>query len=556
MKPRHGGQILIDQLRIQGCDHVFCVPGESYLAALDGLAGCAEIRTVVCRQEGGASMMAEAYGKLTGRPGICFVTRAPGASNAASGLHVARQDSTPMILFIGQVARGALDREAFQEVDYRHMFGPFAKWVAQIGNTERIPEYVSRAYHLATGGRPGPVVLALPEDMLSATATVVDAAAAVTVEPRAAAQDMGQVAQLLREAQRPLMVLGGSGWSRETQQRVMAFAGRVELPVVASLRCQDYFDNRHLSYIGDLGLGINPQLAERVKSCDLLLTMGARLGELTTQGYSLVDIPNPRQRLVHVHPGSDELGSVYRPALAVNASNASFAGALDSVADIDAGRWRTWTREARADYEAWTEPHETPGAVKLEQILCHLRDVLPDDAVITNGAGNYTAFVQRYYRYRAYRTQLAPTSGSMGYGLPAAIAAKLVEPERIVVCFAGDGCLQMTAQELGTAMQCELPIIIVVANNGMYATMRMHQERSYPGRVIASELRNPDFAALARSYGAHGELVERTEDFPAAFDRASKHSVASLIELRTDPEALSPTLTLSGLREQARAGER
>ena len=547
VRHRHGGRILIDQLAIQGCDTVFCVPGESYLAALDGLFEHPSIRTVVSRQEGAAAMMAEAHGKLTGRPGVCFVTRAPGAANACAGLHVAHQDSTPMILFVGQVGRGALDREAFQEVDYRRFLAPVTKWVAQIDTTERIPEYLSHAWHVATAGRPGPVALALPEDMLSARATVADTLPAAEVSPKATPNDMQRLARLLRESRRPLFVVGGPGWSATAAEQLATFAERLSLPLVASLRCQDYVDNRHPCYAGDLGLGIDPGLAKRVRDCDLLVSLGARLGALTTQGYRLVDIPNPRQRLVHIHASSEEPGRVYRPEFAVNASNASFAARLSEIVDVDPEPWRAWTRAARADYERWTEPAETPGALKLESVVCHLREVLPEDAIVTSGAGNYTAFVQRYYRYRAFPSQLAPTSGSMGYGLPAAIAAKLTFPSRTVVCFAGDGCFQMTGQELATAVQYGLAIIVIVANNSMYATIRMHQELNYPGRVIATDIHNPDFAALARSYGAHAETVTRTRDFPAAFERAASAGRVALIELRTDPEAITPTRTLGSL---------
>ena len=545
---RHGGRILIDQLALQGCDTVFCVPGESFLAALDGLVDHPGIRTVACRHEGAAAMMAEACGKLTGRPGVCFVTRAPGAANACAGLHVAHQDSTPMILFIGQVGRAALDREAFQEVDYRRLLGPLTKWVAQVDQSERIPEYLSHAWHVACAGRPGPVALALPEDVLSESAAVGDLLPATEVSPKAAPEEVQRVAQMLRESERPLMVVGGPGWNARTARRVMAFAERLELPVAASLRCQDYVDNRHPCYAGDLGLGIDPALAERVLHCDLLISLGARLGSLTTQGYRLVAIPNPRPRLVHVYPGSEEPGRVYRPELAINATSASFAARLPEITGVDPGPWREWTRAARAGYERWSEPAGTPGALRLEAVLRHLREVLPDDAIVTSGAGNYTTFVQRYYRYRAWRTQLAPTSGSMGYGLPAALAARLVHPERRVVCFAGDGCFQMTGQELGTAMQYRLPIVVLVVNNRMYGSIRMHQERHYPGRVIATDLRNPDFAALARSYGAYGERVTRTEDFPAAFERASRAGRAALLDLHTHPEALAPPATPSGVR--------
>ncbi len=544
---RHGGQILVDQLAIQGCDTVFCVPGESYLAALDGLFGHPSIRTIVSRHEGAAAMMAEAHGKLTGRPGVCFVTRAPGAANACAGLHVAHQDSTPMILFIGQVGREALDRETFQEVDYRRFLTPLTKWVAQIDRTERIPEYLSHAWHVAKAGRPGPVALALPEDMLSARVAVEDGRPAAEVSPRATAEDMRRIARMLSQARRPLIVVGGPGWSPRTAEQVAAFADRLALPVAAALRRQDYVDNRRACYVGDLGLGINPALAQRVRDCDLLLVLGSRLSGFTTGGYRLVEVPNPRQRLIHVHASSEEPGRLYRPDLAVNASIASLAARLVEVDGIDPTPWRGWSQDARTDYERWTQPAKTPGAVKLESVICHLREVTPEDAIITNGAGNYSAFVQRYYRYRTYPSQLAPTSGSMGYGLPGAIAAKLAHPQRPVVCFAGDGCFQMTGQELATAVQYGLAIIVIVANNSLYGSIRMHQQVHYPGRVIATELRNPDFAALARSYGAHAETVTRTQDFPAAFERATGAGRAALIELRTDPEAITPTKALSAL---------
>ena len=551
IQSRHGGRILVDQLAIQGCDTVFCVPGESYLAALDALFEHPSIRTVVSRQEGAAAMMAEAHGKLTGRPGVCFVTRAPGTANACAGLHVAHQDSTPMILFIGQVGRAALDREAFQEVDYRRFLAPLTKWVAQIDATDRIPEYLSHAWHVATAGRPGPVALALPEDMLSAEAEAEDTLPAVKVAPNAGAEDMRRIAALLRESHRPLVVVGGPGWDAVAAEQVAEFAERLCLPVAASLRCQDYIDNRRPCYVGDLGLGVNPALADRTRECDLLICVGARLGALTTQGYRLVDIPNPRQRLVHVHPSSEEPGRVYRPELAVNASSASFAARLSEIGDVDPSPWQAWSKDARADYERWTEPVETPGAVKLESVICHLREVLPAAAIVTNGAGNYSAFVQRYYRYRSYPSQLAPTSGSMGYGLPAAIAAKLACPARPVVCFAGDGCFQMTGQELASAVQYGLAIVVIVANNSMYGTIRMHQEQHYPGRIIGTDLHNPDFAALARSYGAHAETVTRTQDFPGAFERAANAGRTALIELRTDPDAISPSRTLRDLRRRS-----
>jgi acetolactate synthase-1/2/3 large subunit len=546
MHARHGGQILIDQLKIQGVERVFCIPGESYLAALDGLYGSG-IDTVICRQESGASMMADAHARITGSTGVAFVTRGPGATNASAGVHIAMQDSVPMILFIGQIGRSMRDREAFQEVDYRQMYGPLCKWVAEIDQTERIPEYVSHAFHIAHSGRPGPVVLSLPEDMLSAEATVEDARPAVAVEARAAEEDVARIAAMLDEAQRPLVIAGGGGWTAEAAKDIARFAEHFDLPISVSFRCQDFMDNRHPNYVGEVGISPNPALAARVREADLLLVLGARLGEMTSGGYSLFRIPNPEQTLIHAYPGADELGRVYRPDVAINASMPSLLAKLAQLPARNDIAWRERTRAARAEYEVWTEPQETPGAVKLEQVVCHLRDVLPEDAVVTNGAGNYAAWVNRYYRYRAFRSLLGPTSGSMGYGLPAAVAAKLAAPHRPVVCFAGDGCFQMTCQEFGTAMHYGAAIVVIVANNGIYGTIRMHQEREYPGRVSGTGLVNPDFAALARAYGGHGEAVERTEDFPAAFERAQASGKPAIIDLRTDPEALSPRLTLSGM---------
>ncbi len=546
---RHGGQILIDQLAIQGCDTVFCVPGESYLAALDALHDSMQIRTITCRQEGGAAMMAEAYGKVRGKPGVCFVTRAPGATNASSGLHIAQQDSTPMILFIGQVGRDMVDREAFQEVDYRRMFGQLSKWVAQIDDIARIPEYVSRAYHIALSGRPGPVVLALPEDMLSATIDISDARPASAVEAKATDQDIEAALTILEQVSRPLVVAGGGGWTREASGRLAEFAVRLNLPICAAFRRQDCLDNRHPNYVGDAGIGINPKLANRIRESDLILCLGARLGEMTTSGYTLLDIPNPRQRFIHVYPAPDELGRVYRPELAINASPRSFLDRATQFETTAGKRWSEWTGGARADYLANIEPQETPGNLKLERIIVWLRDSLPQDAILTNGAGNYSAWVHRYYQYGPPRTQVAPTCGSMGYGLPAAIAAKHCEPGKTVVCFAGDGCFLMTGQELATAVQYQLPIIVLVVNNNMYGTIRMHQERHYPGRPIATALRNPNFAEYARSFGAFGEVVTRTDDFPTAFDRALKSGMPALLELRTDAEAISPRFSLRELSQ-------
>lgn len=546
MSTRHGGRILVDQLRIQGVERVFCIPGESYLAVLDGLYGSG-IQTIVCRQEGGAAMMAEAEAKLSGKPGIAFVTRGPGATNAASGVHVAFQDSTPMILFIGQVATDQRDREAFQEVDYRRMFAPLAKWVGEIDRTDRIPEYLSHAFHLAVSGRPGPVILALPEDILSNRAEVADTRLATPAIPRAHPEDAARVRQRLTQAQRPMVIVGGGGWTTGASRDLATVAEALDLPVGASFRCQDYLDNDHPHYVGDVGIGINPALAQRVRDADALLVLGARLGEMTTSGYSLVSVPDPSQSLIHVHPGADELGRVYRPDLAINATAASLLAEMAKRSETGTSASAEWRRAARDDYEAWNTPVETPGAVKLEQVVQHLRAVLPGDAIVTNGAGNYTAWVHRYFRYRGFRTQLAPTSGSMGYGLPAAVAAKIVHPDRTVICFAGDGCFQMSSQEFATAVQHGTNVVVLLVNNGMYGTIRMHQARHYPGRVSATDLVNPDFAALARAYGGYGEVVETTEAFPEALGRALAAGTPALLELRTDPEALTPMQRLSAM---------
>lgn len=542
---KHGGQLLVECLKAQGADRVFCIPGESYLAALDGLLESG-IETVVARQEGGAAMMAEADGKLTGRPGIAFVTRGPGATNASAGVHVALQDSTPMILFVGQVASDQRDREAFQEVDYRAMFGPLAKWVAEIDRADRIPEYVSHAFHVAQSGRPGPVVLALPEDKLSGPAEGDPVPAAVLPSGAAAERDLDAILALLDKAERPFAIVGGGGWSAEATKALAQFAETARIPVGASFRCQDYLDNRHPNYAGDIGVGVNPALAERVRNADMILALGARLGEITTSGYSLLKPPMPSQTLIHVHPDPSELGRVYRPTLPV----AARAGMV--IQQLAERRWSpaadrsTQVLEARADYEAWQEPQETPGALQMEQVIAHLNEVLPDDAILTNGAGNYSAWLHRYYRYRSYRTQLAPTSGSMGYGLPAAVAAKLRHPEREVVCLAGDGCFQMVSQEFATACEQGAALIVLISNNGMYGTIRMHQERSYPGRVSGTAVGNPDFAALARAHGGFGATVTENSQFAEAFAQARSSNLPTILDLRVSPKALSPRLSLPG----------
>lgn len=547
---RHGGQILVDQLKAQGVVRVFSVPGESFLAVLDGLLDSG-IENIVCRHEGGAAMMAEATGKLAGRPGVAFVTRGPGATNASSGVHVARQDSTPMVLFVGQIARNHRDREAFQEVDYRAMFGPLAKWVAEVDATERLPEYVNRAFHVATSGRPGPVVLALPEDVLAAQA---DVPALAPTAPAVAAVSEAQVADILGalgRAERPLVIAGGSGWTDAATRDLQRFAESQGLPVAVPFRRQDYLDNRSTAYAGDLGVGANPKLAARLRQADCLLVLGARLGDIATGGYELVDPAAPGKTIVHVHPDPDLPGTVYRTDQAVTAR------AADAVARLaqapKAGNWAAWTGAARADYEAWRVPKETPGAVKLEAVVAWLSETLPDDAILTNGAGNYAAFVHRYFRFKQFGTQVAPTSGSMGYGFPAAVAASLQHPDRTVVCFAGDGCFQMTLNEMSTAVQHGASPVVIVCNNGRYGTIRMHQEKTYPGRVSGTDMANPDFAALARAYGGFGVVVEDGAAFPEAFAAARAAGMVAVIELRLDPQMLSTGQTVAEARAAGQA---
>ncbi len=549
---RTGGRLLADQLRLHGAGLIFGVPGESYLPVLDALYDYrGTIPFIACRHEGGAAMMAEAYGKLTGHPGICMVTRGPGATNASSGVHVARQDSTPMILFIGQVGRGFRDREAFQEIDFRQMFGPLAKWVAQIDEAARIPEYISRAFYLAVSGRPGPVVLALPEDMLREEVHVADPEPYRRIEAHPAPEEMRAFRALLAASKRPLAILGGGGWSEEAVAQVQAFAAASGLPVAASFRRQDLFANGHPCYAGDIGIGINPALAKRVKDADLLAVLGARLGEMSTAGYALLDIPRPKQKLVHVHADTSELGHIYQPDLAVAASPRAFAAALAKVPPADGSGWSAWAKDAREAYEAWQEPLANPGSLQLAEIVLWLRKALPDDAIIANGAGNYAAWIHRYFRYRRLHTQLAPTSGSMGYGVPAGIAAKLLHPGRTVVAFAGDGCFLMTGQEFATAVQYRAPVVFIVVNNRMYGTIRMHQERHFPGRVHGTDLVNPDFAAYARAFGGFGAIVEKTEEFAGAFEAAQASGLPSILELRLDPQAITPRQSLSEIRAEA-----
>jgi len=551
---RTGGEILIDQLAIQGVRHVFCVPGESYLAALDAFHD-SPIQLTICRHESAAAMMAEAVGKTTGRPGICFVTRGPGATNASAGIHIAKQDSSPMILFVGQVGRHMREREAFQEVDYREVFGGLAKWATEIDDPARIPEIVSRAFHTACSGRSGPVVIALPEDMLSERALVPNATAFEPVENWPGLTDMSRLQKMLWAAKRPIALVGGSRWSDAACAAMARFAERFALPVATTFRRGHLFDALHPCYAGDFGIGPNPKLLARVKGADLVLLIGGRMSEIASQSYTAFDIPEPQMKLVHVHPGSEELGRVYHPALAINASPTAFCASLEGLQPPNEIAWKGESDTAHADFLSWTEKATpVPGGVNLGEVMVWLRDNLTPDAFITNGAGNFAAWIHRFYRFRKYATHVGPTSGSMGYGLPAAVAMKTLHPNRTVVCVAGDGDFLMTGQDFATAVQYKLPIIVVLSDNGLYGTIRMHQERDYPGRVVATELKNPDFVAYAKAFGGFGVRVEKTADFPAAFAAAQKSGLPSIIHLKVDPEAITPTMTLTGIREKSLAG--
>ena len=552
---RSGGQVLVDALRIHGVDTAYCVPGESFLDVLDALyAEKDAIRLIVCRHEAGAAYMAEAHAKLTGEPGICFVTRGPGGCNAAIAIHTARQDATPLIVFIGQVARGNSGRETWQEIDYRHMYGHIAKWVEQIDDPRRIPEFVSRAFQVATSGRPGPVVLAIPEDMLVERVEVDDSPRYQRLEMQPAPHAMEAMRAMLTQAQRPLVILGGGAWSRQAGDDIARFAEAFALPVSCVFRRQDLFDNCHPNYVGEAGLGMDPKLAARISTADLIVAIGTRLTETATNHYTLLNVPKPTQRLVHVHRDAAELGSVYCADLMIVSGMEEFAKAVSTWKPVVDVPWREWTADARADYLNNLKPTPMPGPTDFGEIMQYLRQTLPADSIVVNGAGNYAIWVQRFYQYRGYRTQLAPASGTMGYDVPASIAAKLVYPERTVVCFSGDGCFLMDGQELATAVQYNLNIVFVVVNNGMYGSIRMHQERNYPGRVYATDLFNPDFVALARAYGASGELVEKTADFAPAFERARKHDGPTVLELRVSQEAITPRTTITAIRNRALAG--
>jgi len=550
---RTGAQLLVECLLTHGADTAFGVPGESYLALLDALHDVQNrLRFVICRQEGGAANMADAYAKLTGKPALCLVTRGPGAANAAVGVHTAFQDSTPMIVLIGQVARYMKGREAFQEVDYPNFYGELTKWTAEIDDPDRIPELVSRAFHVACTGRPDPVALALPEDMLDELTEAQPGDPYVPARSWPGAPEMERLRTLLAEAERPLLVIGGGSWSAEASRDITAFAENNNLPVVCSFRCQDYIDNTHRLYCGDAGAGMSPVTGKLIREADLVIAAGPRLGEMTTQDYGHVKAPRPDQTLVHVHASSDELGRVYMADLKIHADLPLFCAAAAALDPVDCAAWaKTWAVVARNDHVADFKLPDQPGPVDMRAVMKCLRETLPPDTVVCTGAGNYAIWAQKQWLFKPYRTQIAPTSGAMGYGVPAAVAAKMVHPDRTVLSFNGDGCFLMNGQDLATAVQYGLDPIFLVVNNGMYGTIRMHQERHYPGRVFGTELANPDFAALARAYGAHGERVDKTEDFAPALERARAAGKASLIEIVIDGEVITPRATLTGIREAA-----
>ncbi len=550
----HGGKILIDQLAAHGVTRVFEVPGESFLAALDGLYEAPAIETIVCRHEGGAAMMAEATGKLTGRPGIVFATRGPGVVNAISGVYVAQQDATPLILFVGLPTTPMEDQAPFQEIDLEALFSGIAKWTAVIRQEDRVAEYVQRAFTVAMSGRPGPVVIGLPENVLSAETRATVLAPAALSGGAPSALDMGDLAQRLAAAERPLLIVGGPGWTDATREAVERFAQEFHLPIASSFRCQDYVDNRHPSYVGHLGFTTDAKLKAGLKSADLVIAIGAEVADIATDSYALLE--GSGRTFVQIHPEPSAILGYRSATLSIVATSAEFADALARFAPelrdaLEGCPWSAFRNDLRAAYEDSLTPRVTPGTLKLEDVVTTVSAVLPENGIVTNGAGNYAQWVHRYFQFKGYHTGLAPTSGSMGYGLPAAIAAKLEHPDTPVVCFAGDGCFAMTGTELGTAVQQGLAIVILIANNGMFGTIRMHQERNYPGRPSGTRLVNPDFAAFARAHGAYGATVEKSEDFEAVFRDALEADGPFVIDLRQDPEAISPMETLSGVKNKA-----
>ena len=550
---RTGGQVLVDALRLHGVDTVFCVPGESHLPIIDALHDHQDtIRLVVCRHEAAAAHMAEAYGKLTGRPGVCLVTRGPGITQASIGLHTAAQDSTPMLMLVGQIRSEFLGREAWQEMNMGQVFQTVVKRVEQVDRVDRIPEIVSRCLHAAVSGRPGPTLVSVPEDLLYAQAHVCDLGAYQSVVTYTGANELAQLTNELVRARRPMLIVGGSGWSAQACADLQLFAESFHLPVCTGFRRQDLFNNTHALYAGALGPGVNVKLAQRVQDADLVIAIGTRLSESTSAEYTLLQAPRPLQRLVHIHPDSQELGRVYQADVLIQASMGACAQALAHMATSappSPCAWSDWTQTANADYQAALVPTQVPGNVNLGSIVAWLSQRLPANAIVTNGAGNYTGWVHRFFQHQQFNTQLGPISGTMGYGVPAAIAAKLVHPDRVVVCFAGDGCFLMSEQELATAKQHRLPIVFIVVNNRMYGSIRMHQEINFPGKVYGTTLENPDFVLLAQAYGLEGRRVNYTDDFAGAFEASLRAAHGAVIELCTDPQAITPNTTLSALRQ-------
>ncbi|WND01653.1 thiamine pyrophosphate-binding protein [Temperatibacter marinus] len=536
-----GGEALIQALLDNGADMAFGVPGESYLAALDALHAKEDsLPFITCRHEAGAANMAEAYGKMTGKPGLCFVTRGPGATHATIGLHTAFQDSTPMIMLIGQVASDQRDREAFQEVNYTHFLSEVTKWTAEIHDADRIAEYIGRAYRVATSGRPGPVALALPEDMLTSLTTAQKSIPFMPSKPAPSETDLAAFSELLENAERPLLMVGGSGWTDESCAALLAFAENNSMPVCASFRCADRMNNDHPNYMGDMGIGANPSLIAQMEEADVLIVLGARLGEMTTGGYSRLNPPVLDKTLIHIHAGAEEIGRVYQPDLGINATPTTFLRALKDSRFKHAEKWQTLVTEGRHSYEKWNEPVACEGDVQVADLYSHMKNTLPEDSIFCNGAGNYAAWLHRFWRYRKFPSELAPTSGAMGYGVPAAIAAKLIAPERTVLCAAGDGCFMMSVQELATAVRYKANVIFLVFNNSMLGTIRMHQENTYPDRISGTDLTNPDFVALAKSFGMQAWRVSKTEDFNLILTAAQTVDCPSLIEITVDPRAIAP----------------
>ncbi len=547
-----GATLLVECLRQNGVQQAFAVPGESYLAVLDALYDVRDdIALLGCRQEGGAAYMAEAWGKLTGQPGICFVTRGPGATNASIGVHTAMQNSSPMILFIGQVGVGEKGREAFQEIDYRAFFSPICKWATEIDDPDRVPEIISRAFAVARSGRPGPVVVGLPEDMLTSAASGHACAATISLPPAASADALAQLASQIEQAKQPLIMVGGSDWTDAGRQAVQALAERYNIPLMAAFRCNDIVDNHHRCYVGEAGVAITPAARQLIDSADLVLTLGLRLGEISTGAYTYFDCPVPKQTLIQVHAGNDELGKVYQAAMHINASPSLVANALLAASPRPQHDWRSWCEQARQGWQAALQAPAQPGDLDMGEVMAWLREHLPADCIVTNGAGNFTVWPSKFMVYGEQARLLAPQSGAMGYGLPAAVAAKARYPQRTVVCFCGDGDFQMNSQELGSAMQAGVQPIVLIINNGMYGTIRMHQERNYPARVSGTEITNPDFIQLAQAYGYHAERIEKTADFAAAFERAQKSASGAVLELVVDPQMLTPQQSIDQARGSA-----